>query len=99
MRAELREIGIEAMGMESAEEAGQLSASGQIPAAIILGATARLCEDPRMASLIARVPTVLIASQAEKLELPPAAAVLYRPVRIADIVARVTELTRKGHAA
>jgi hypothetical protein len=99
VRAELREAGIDALGMESADDAGQFFASGQLPSVVVIEAIAGLADDPRIASLVERVPAVLIASRAETVALPPAAAVLYRPVRIGEIVAKVSELVREGHAA
>lgn len=99
VRAELREAGIDALGMESADDAGQALASGQLPSVAVIEAIAGLADDPRIASLVERVPAILIASRAETVVLPPVAAVLYRPVRVAEIVAKVSELVRKGHAA
>jgi len=99
VRAELLEAGIRALGMESPDDAGRALAGGQLPAAVVLEATAGLADDPAVTGLIARVPTVLVASHAEKLNLPPVAAVIYRPVRIGEIVNTIRELVRKGHAA
>ena len=99
VRAELLEAGIDALGMESPDDAGRALASGQVPAVVVLEATAGLADDPAVTELVARVPTVLIASHVEKVNLPPVAAVIYRPLRIADIVSKVRELARKGHAA
>jgi DNA-binding response OmpR family regulator len=110
VRAELRELGIEALGMESAEDIGRALAEGQMPAAVVLEGTAEIAGDPAVQKLIERVPTVLIASRTETLPLQPAragdavgrprfAAIFYRPVRIAEIVARVRELLERGTAA
>jgi hypothetical protein len=99
VRAELREAGIDALGIESADDAGQALASGQLPSVAVIEAITSLADDPRIASLIERVPAILIASRAETVALPPAAAVIYRPVRVGEIVAKVSELVRKGHAA
>jgi hypothetical protein len=99
VRAELLEAGIEALGMESPDDAGRALASGQVPAVVVLEATAGLADDPAVIELVARVPTVLVASHAEKVNLPPVPAVIYRPVRIGEIVTKVRELVRKGHAA
>ncbi len=99
VRAELREAGIDALGMESADDAGKALASGQLPSVVVIEAIAELADDPRIAGLVERVPAILIASRAETVALPPAAAVLYKPVRIGEIVAKVNELVRKGHAA
>lgn len=99
VRAELLEAGIHALGMESPDDAGRALASGQIPAAVVLEATAGLADDPAITELAARVPTVLVASRAEKVELPRVASVIYRPVRIGEIVNKVRELAGRGHAA
>ena len=99
VRAELREAGIEALGMESAEDAGKALASGQFPSVVVIEATAGVADDPRIAGLVERVPAILIASRAERVPMPPVAAVVYRPVRIGDIVIKVKDLLRKGHAA
>ncbi len=97
VRAELLEAGMQAMGMESAEDVGRALASGHSPAVVVLEAAAGLADDPRISGLVSRVPTVLIASHVESVALPRAAAVLYRPVRIKEITAKVQELVRKGH--
>lgn len=99
LRAELRERGIEALGMDSAEDAGRIFAEGQMPAVVVLEATAEFAGDPAIQTLVKRVPTMLIASRTESLPLPPAAAVFYRPVSIGEIVTRVLELLKTGHAA
>jgi hypothetical protein len=95
VRAELRERGIEALGMDSAEEVGRTLAAGQMPAAIVLEATADLAADPGVQQLVGRVPTIIIASRTETVPLPQVAAVLYRPVRIADIVTSVREILNR----
>ena len=99
VRAELREQGIDALGLESAGDAGRALAAGQMPSAVVLEATAEIAGDPAVQNLIARVPTVLIASRTERISLPPVQAVLYRPVRIADITARVREISDRPHRA
>ena len=99
VRAELLEAGIHALGMESPEDAGRALANGQFPAVVVVEATAGIADHPAIAAMASRVPTVLVASRAEKIDLPPAAALIYRPVRIGEIVHQVRELIRKGHAA
>ena len=99
VRAELREIGIDALGMDSADDVGRAIASGKLPKVVILEATAELLGDPRIRNLVQRVPAVLIASRTTTVSLPDAAAVLYRPVRIAEIVVCVSELLAQDHAA
>ena len=99
VRAELRELGIEALGMDSVDDAGRALARNQMPAAMVLEATEELVGNPAIRSLIKRVPTILIASRTEIVPLPAGAAVFCRPVRIGDIVAKVRELLARAHAA
>ncbi|MFZ0882204.1 MAG: hypothetical protein WAN14_02285 [Candidatus Acidiferrales bacterium] len=99
LRAELRERGIDALGMDSAEDAGRSFAEGQMPALVVLDAIAEFAADAAIQSLIKRVPTILIASRTETVPLPPAATVFYRPVTIGEITTRVLELLKTGHPA
>ena len=96
VRAELRERAIDALGMDSAEDVGRALAGGAMPAVVVLEANAELAGDPAIQSLVGRVPTVLVASRTETVALPRVAAVVYRPVRIGDIVAKVSELLERG---
>jgi DNA-binding response OmpR family regulator len=98
VRAELREMGIEALGMDSAEDAGRAMASGTLPNVVVLEATEEFLGDIRIQNLVRRFPAVMIASRTVKVSLPDTADVLYRPVRIAEIVARVTELLARDAA-
>jgi len=97
VRAELREQGIDALGMDSPDQAGQAIAAGQMPAALVIEAIAEIAGHPGAKALIERVPTVLIASRTETIPLP-AARVLYRPVRVGEIVRSIQELLRRGQA-
>ena len=99
VRAELRERGIDALGMETADDAGRVLAQGTMPNAMVLEATADVAGDPAIQKLVARVPTVLVASRTETVEWPRVAAVFYRPVRIGEIVAKVGELLGRGEVA
>jgi hypothetical protein len=99
VRAELRERGIHALGMDSAEDVGRALAGGAMPAVIVLEANAELAGDPAVHGLVAQVPTVLVASRVETVPLPRVAAVFYRPVRIGEIVAKVSELLGRGDVA
>jgi len=96
---ELRELGIEALGMDSLDEAGRAFARGRMAAAIVLEATPELVGHPAVLNLVKSVPTILIASRTETVALPPRAVVLYRPVTIGEIVAKVRELLASSHAA
>ncbi len=99
VRAELRELGIDALGMDSADDADRAVASDGHPNLVVLEATAELLGDLKIHNLVQRVPTVLIVSQTARVSLPDNAAILYRPVRIAEIVARVKELLVRDNAA
>jgi hypothetical protein len=94
VRAELRELGIDALGMDSADDVGRALADNQVPVAIVLEATADLAGNPAIQTLVKRVPTVLIASRTETLPHPPAAVVVYRPVTIREIVDQVRAFYR-----
>jgi FixJ family two-component response regulator len=105
VRAELRERGIDALGMDCADAAGSAIAQGQMPAAVVLEGVTAFLVSPAIQQLISRIPTVLIASRTEKIPLTCGnmrtgrGAVLYRPVLVGEIVSRVIELLRKGEAA
>lgn len=99
LRAQLRELGIEALGMDSADDIARLIPSGRPPDAVVLEAAAELLGDSRIQKLIHRAPTILIASRTVAVPLPPGHVVLYRPIRIADIVDRVSRLLARNHAA
>ncbi|MGH9681022.1 MAG: hypothetical protein ACRD4Y_13825 [Candidatus Acidiferrales bacterium] len=99
VRAELLEMGIDARGMDSADDVGRAHASGSLPNAVVLEATVELLDDSRILNLIQAVPTVMVASRTTRVSLPDAAVVLYRPVRIGEIVSRVRELLAPDHAA
>lgn len=98
VRAELRERGIEALGMESAGDAGIALAANEMPSVIVLDAGSKAAADPAIRQLAARVPTIVIASRTEPAQLPRAVKVFYRPVRIAEIVAGVMGLIRYSAA-
>lgn len=98
VRAELRERGIEALGMETAADAGTALAAGQTPSAIVLDANSQAASDPAIQKLAGRVPAVVVASRTSTVCLGQAAKTLFRPVQIREIVAAVLELL-KGQAA
>ena len=91
LRAELRERGIQAIGMQTAAEAGTRIASGDLPSVVVLEASQRI--EPGLESLARRVPFVIVASGADDDAWPAAATrVLHRPVRIAEVVAAVLDV-------
>ena len=99
VRAELRERGIDALGMDTADDAGRALARGEVPTVIVLEASVELAGNLAMQKLVERAPTVLVASRTETVPLPRVAAVFYRPVRIGEIIAKVVELLARGEVA
>src|SRR5260370_11161601 len=75
VRAELREMGIDALGMDSADDAGRAIASGRLPNVVVLEATNELLGNPGIQNLLQRVPAILIASRTVKGSLPDAPVV------------------------
>ncbi len=96
VRAELLDAGIQAMGMESADDVGRALAKGIQPSAIVLDAALIGDVRSKLGNLLKNVPAVVVASRTEDaargLTSVPAASVVYRPVRLGEIVARVREL-------
>jgi hypothetical protein len=106
VRAELRERGIDALGMDSPDDVGRAIASRQTPALVVLEGTAEFVCHPGIQSLITRLPALLIASRTERIPLrtheqgsKAQLTVLYRPVRVGDVVSQVMSLLEKGQAA
>lgn len=98
VRAELVGRGIEALGMESVDEALRDVARGEIPSAIVVDADC-LGRASGLDALARRVPILVVASRAlQPPRLPAAANVIYRPVSIGEIVSRVLQLLQ-GQAA
>jgi len=101
VRAELRERGIRALGMETADDAGRAIAAGETPSAIVLDANAAAASGASLQNLLRRTPSVLIASRTTS--KPPALnepfrKVLFRPVQISEIVAAVFDLLQGQNA-
>lgn len=104
VRAELLQEGFEALGMDSVADLAQAVTQGAIPSAIVLDAALVTPETAGpLSGLARRVPTVVVASRPEVAgepgaHLEGAAVVLYRPVRVGEIVSRVKQLLA-GHVA
>ncbi len=88
VRAQLRELGIEALGMESADDAAKALVEGHVPAAVVIEGAAAAAAHPAIENLARHVPVIVVASRMEPVTLPSAAAILYRPVRVQDVVAQ-----------
>jgi DNA-binding NtrC family response regulator len=105
LRAELLETGLGVRGMESLSSVSKALASGEFPAVVVLDAAmvGTPGDGATIANLAKHSCLLVIASHVQ----PPAgaaewmrsaAAILHRPVRIGEIVARVKEIV-KGQAA
>ena len=97
VRAELREHGIEALGMETPAEAAQAIAAGTVPSAMVLDSTPLGGAAAALEFLPRSVPVLLVTSPGAPAPAW-AAAVLSKPVRVGEIVATVENLL-KGLAA
>ena len=98
VRSELREQGVAALGMERVADAAQAVATGTMPDAVVLDCAADDADSAVLAQLARGVPLVLVASHTLPVPSLPAAAVLWRPVRVAEVVAAVNQVL-KGLAA
>ena len=94
IRAELRERGVEALGMESAQDAGRAIAQGTVPAVLVLDSKSKGAADPAIQALTRRVSTILIASRVEELPEFEPAVILNRPVRVAEVTDAALRLLR-----
>jgi hypothetical protein len=94
LRAELREAGIDALGLETADDIGKTLARGILPSAVVIDG-AELDQDSAreaVANLAREVPVLVVDSRIAPAPDVPGAERLARPVRIGDIVAGVRTL-------
>ncbi len=99
LRAELRERGIEALGMETPRDAGRTMAGGVAPSLMVWDAGSGTSGDAaaesesgmRALEIISRaVPLVVIAPRLERAPLPSnVALLLHRPARVGDVAEHV----------
>jgi len=91
VRAELREAGIAAMGMETVDDMAGTIGSGIAPDLVILDGA--YLHDPltrrSLQNLASRVPLLVIDSRLNPASPLPGAQLLFRPVQVKQIVARV----------
>ncbi len=92
VRAELRERGVEAVGMDGVADAEQAIADGAMPAAVVLDADDAQAAAPAAEAIARRIPTLLIGSRVTAVAPNHAAAVLARPITVGEVVARVLKL-------
>src|SRR5437879_2598332 len=91
VRAELREAGIAALGMETVEEMAQMIAGGTAPALVVLDGEQLRRPETRTAleNLSSRVPVLVIDSRVGSASPLQGAQTILRPVQVREIVARV----------
>lgn len=96
VRAELREAGVEALGMESVEDMARVIAGGIAPCLIVFdGAQLENAEmRPVLENLSSRVPVLVVASRLTPVPSLPGATTIRRPVQVKEIVARVLAMLR-----
>jgi len=91
LRAELREAGIAAMGMETVDDMAATIARGIAPDLVVLDGVHLHAPSTRQSlrNLAAHVPFLVIDSRLNPASPLPAAELLFRPVQVKEIVARV----------
>ena len=91
VRAELREAGIDALGLESVEDMARTIASGVAPSLVVLDGAQLHKTETREAlqNLASRVPILVIDSRVSPAPPLPGAHTIPRPVQVKEIVARV----------
>ena len=91
VRAELRETGIEALGLETVEDMARTISGGIAPSLLVLDGAQLHKSETRQAlqNLSSRLPLLVIDSRLSPAPALPGAQTILRPVRVKDIVARV----------
>jgi DNA-binding response OmpR family regulator len=94
VRAELREAGVEALGMETVEDMARMIAAGVAPMLVVLDGAELQKMETRTAlrNLASRVPLLVIDSRLNPAPPLPGAQTILRPVQVKEIVARVLAL-------
>jgi len=91
VRAELREAGVDALGLETADDVGKALARGMAPSVVVIdGAELENSSTHKaLANLAQHVTVIVVDSRVTPTPELIGAQRLYRPVRVQDIVARV----------
>jgi DNA-binding response OmpR family regulator len=94
VRAELREAGIEALGLESVEEMARMIAGGIGPSLVVLDGALLHKTETRQAlqNLSARLPILVVDSRLNPAPPLPGASTIRKPVQVQEIVARVLSM-------
>jgi len=91
VRAELREAGIEALGLETVEDMAQTMARGVAPSLVVLdGSQLHKTETLQaLQNLSSRLPFLVVDSRLNPAPPLPGAKTILRPVQVKEIVTRV----------
>jgi hypothetical protein len=91
VRAELREAGIEALGLETVEDMVRVIAGGITPSLVVLDGAQLHNPEIRQAleNLSSRVPLLVVDSRLDPAPPLPGATTMLRPVQIKEIVGRI----------
>ena len=94
VRAELREAGIEALGMETVEDMARMIARGIVPSLVAIDGALLHETETRQAvqNLSSRLPVVVIDSRLDPAPPMPCVTTILRPVQVKEIVARIWKL-------
>jgi hypothetical protein len=87
----LRERGVEALGLETADDIGKALAQGIQPSVVVIDGVELEHEQPReqIANLARQVAVLVVDSRVTPTPLLPGTERLERPISVGDIVARV----------
>lgn len=94
VRAELREAGVEALGLETIDEMSRMIARGVTPSLIVVDGAQLYEPQTRTAveNVSSRVPVLVIDSRLNPAPELAGAETMRRPVRVQEIVSRVLEM-------
>lgn len=92
VRAELREKGVEALGMESVSVAAAAVADGTLPDLVVVDGFTPEADSAALAEWGRHRPLLFIGSATEAIPGMYASAVLLRPIQVGEIVEKVREL-------
>ena len=98
VRAELREQGIEALGMETLDAAEQALAQGSVPDAIVIDINSGPAAGASLAAFARHAPLLVVASRTAAVPaFDSAVAILWRPVSVGEVVEKILQFL-KGQA-
>jgi len=94
VRAELREAGVQALGMQTVDDMAQTIAGGVVPALVVVDGSCLQKPQTRQAlqSAARRLPLLIIDSRLYPTPPLPGAQIIRRPVQVKEIVARVLSM-------